>query len=147
MLRTALDRFLHLLILEMNDVIFRVCAHKRNNRADEDGDGEHDEIIPHDEKKKAKSTMLSKGRKSGRRRRREAGLSQRQRELWDQAEEVEGLECSCWDILERCVRSYMHVRSPIPGPPNIKLSVLSLLDCLDSASGFRKTPCVRGNFL
>jgi len=36
----------------MNGVKF--CAHKRNNRADEDGDGEHNESIPHEKKKEGK---------------------------------------------------------------------------------------------
>jgi hypothetical protein len=47
-LHTATDRFLHLLIDEVECV--RFCAHKRNNCADEHGDGDHIESIVHDEK-------------------------------------------------------------------------------------------------
>jgi hypothetical protein len=48
LLRAALDRFLHLRIEKTDGVRFR--AHERNSRADEHGNGEHIESIPHEEK-------------------------------------------------------------------------------------------------
>jgi len=48
LLRAALDRFLHLRIEQRDGV--RFPAHERNSRADEHGDGEHIESIPHEEK-------------------------------------------------------------------------------------------------
>ncbi len=47
-LPTALDRFLHLRIDDIDGVRFR--THERNNRADERGDSEHIESVLHDEK-------------------------------------------------------------------------------------------------
>ncbi len=44
----ALDIFLRLLIVSKDQVEFR--AHERNSRADEHGDGEHIESIPHEDK-------------------------------------------------------------------------------------------------
>ncbi len=80
--------------------------HKRNDRADEHGDGKHIESILHEEKRKARSTTLSKGDRSSGRRGREVG--QKKGELWKEAEQ---LECDCWNVLlGRCVRSYMHGR-------------------------------------
>jgi len=52
-LHAAKDRFLRLLIVERNDVPFRARwqgAHERNSGAEEHGDGEHSESIPHEEK-------------------------------------------------------------------------------------------------
>ena len=48
LLHAALDIFLHLRIEQSDGVRFR--AHERNSRADEHGDGEHIESIPHEEK-------------------------------------------------------------------------------------------------
>jgi len=48
-LHTATDRFLHLQIVQSDGVRF-FCAHKRNNYADEHGDGDHIESIVHEEK-------------------------------------------------------------------------------------------------
>jgi hypothetical protein len=47
LLHAALDRFLHLR-RKKDGVRFR--AHERNSSADEHGDGEHIESIPHEEK-------------------------------------------------------------------------------------------------
>jgi hypothetical protein len=58
LLRAALDRFLHLRIQYSDGVRFR--AHECNSRADEHGDGEHIESIPH-EGKGRQGTVLSKG--------------------------------------------------------------------------------------
>jgi hypothetical protein len=91
---------LRLLIVEIDGV--QVRAHEGKSCADEHGDGERNESIPHQEKKRG--TMLRKRGKGGGRRSEVASMQVKSRNGAD------GLECNCWNVLGRCVRSYMSVR-------------------------------------
>ena len=83
----------------------RVREHERKSCADEHGDGEHIESILHRGKRKERGTMLRKRDKGGGRRRSEVASMQVK-----SGNRADGLECNCWNVLERCVRSYMSVR-------------------------------------
>jgi len=93
-----MDRFLHLQIVQSDGVRF-FCAHKRNNYADEHGNGDHIESIVHEEK----------GRQRGKGRGKKEEMCVEGKVNLTSGESRRVKNCTL-KLVGRCVRSYMHVR-------------------------------------